>query len=132
MIALVALCGCDRDAVVRVSEALDHRDPSGHVKFVHVRVLIDGRNCTVDSQQMPCDGVAAYLKVDRHTDLSESVLVGADGAGKAAIARADEVRWNLKAEGYSDVWTIGFLTSPAPITPTRILSFCFQRLTVRV
>jgi hypothetical protein len=112
VIALVALCGCDRDAVVRVSEALDRHHPSGHVKFIHVRVLTDGRSCIVDAQQMRCDGVAAYLKDDRHTDLSESVLVGPDGTGKAAIARADEVRWSLKAAGYSDVWTIGFLTSP--------------------
>lgn len=82
------------------------------MKFVHVRVLTDGRNCIVDAQQMHCDVVAAYLKNDQHLPLSESVLVDSDGTGRAAIARGETVRGNLRAAGYSDILSIGFLTSP--------------------
>ena len=61
---------------------------------------------------MRCDGVAAYLKDDRHLPLFESVLVEPDGTGHAAIAEGETVRGNLRAAGYSDIMLIGFLTSP--------------------
>jgi hypothetical protein len=100
-----------------VGEALDRRHPSGHINFVHVRVLTDGRDCIVDAQQMSCDVVGAHLKNDRHLPVSQSVLVDPDGTGRAPIARAEAVRSNLKEAGYSDVWTIGFLTSPDHPSP---------------
>jgi hypothetical protein len=103
--------------VVRLSETLDRHPPSGDVSSVHVSVLTDGRNCIVDTQQMRCDAVPVYLKDDRHIALSETVVVGPEGTGKAEVARADGVRWKIKAAGYSDVWTIGFLTSPDHANP---------------
>jgi len=110
--ALVTLCGCDGDAVVRAGEALQRRPASDHLKIVDVRVEGDGSDWIVDGQEMHCDVVAGYLKNDRHINLSEAVLVGPVETGNAAVRRADAVRWKLKAAGYSDVWTIGFLTSP--------------------
>jgi hypothetical protein len=81
-------------------------------KFTTVRVLIDGENCLVDARQMRCDVVAAYMKNERHLRLSESVFVEPEGTGHAALARGETVRTRLRAAGYSDILSVGFLTSP--------------------
>ncbi len=97
-ILLVALGGCGSSEKTR--------------KITTVRVLIDGQNCLVDARRMHCDVVSAYLKNDRRLPLSESVLVESDATGRAAIARSETFRGNLRAAGCSDTLSVGFLTSP--------------------
>jgi hypothetical protein len=111
--ALIALVGCDRDPIVRLNDAEGRHSPRSHVNSVYVHVLAaDGRDCMVNSQRMRCNAVGAYLKDDLHVGLSEAVTVGPDATGRAAVAGAESVRTRIRAAGYSDVWIVGFLTSP--------------------
>jgi hypothetical protein len=82
------------------------------VDFVTVRVLTDGQNCIVFSQQIRCDAVASYLKDNRHLPLSHDLLVMPEGAGRASLARGNDTKESLAALGYTQVMMVGFLTEP--------------------
>ena len=89
--------------------------------FVTVRVLTDGQNCIVDTQQMRCDAVGAFLRDDRHLPFSQPVSVTADGTGDASRARGLKTAQYLKKVGYSKVAVVivGFLTEPGAASSTR-------------
>jgi hypothetical protein len=79
---------------------------------ITVRVLSDGQNCIVYTQQMRCDAVGFYLRDNRHLAFSQPINVFPDGTGDDSLTRGLKTRDDLAKVGYSKIVVVGFLTEP--------------------
>jgi hypothetical protein len=86
--------------------------------LVTIRVLTDGQNCIVYTQQMPCHAVGAYLRDNRLLPLSQPINVSPDGDGYASQARGVQVGRYLKRVGYSKIVAVAFITEPGAARAT--------------
>jgi hypothetical protein len=101
-------------AVVTVACSSGGEDPVGGrpaAESTYVRLLEDGRSCSVKAQVIPCSGLASYLERSLSLPKTSSIILSDNKVGR----RGDTlliIAEDLRRAGYSDVLRIGFVTEP--------------------
>jgi len=87
---------------------------SGGGDSLRIVVSKDSRTCTVESSDLPCSDVAAYVREEMSKPPSTYIMVSSSTGNPASIEDIRRVMGYLKSAGYSKVTTLNATIIKAP------------------